>query len=83
MSQRANRHQRRPSQGVFAIPDNLTEDIAPTPPPAAQAPHPPSGEKRRRGVFICRRSRRRRRRRKCRFPIAPVNDKSLSLLVLK
>lgn len=44
MSQRANRHQRRPSQGVFVIPDNLSdplpEDIAP-PPPAAQAPHPP------------------------------------------
>ncbi|KAL1541239.1 hypothetical protein AAHA92_25488 [Salvia divinorum] len=43
MSQRANRHQRRPSQCVFVIPDNLTapmpDEIAP-PPPAAQPPHP-------------------------------------------
>lgn len=48
MSQRANRHQRRPSQGVFVIPDNLTaplpEEIAP-PPPAAQAPPHPQPEK--------------------------------------
>ncbi|KAL7133336.1 hypothetical protein ABFS83_12G134000 [Erythranthe nasuta] len=44
MSERANRHRRRPSQGVFVLPDNLsdplTDDIAPAP-PAAQAPHPP------------------------------------------
>ncbi|KAL1565927.1 hypothetical protein AAHA92_01601 [Salvia divinorum] len=44
MSQRANRHQRRPSQGVFVIPDNLTaplpDEIAP-PPAATQPPHPP------------------------------------------
>ncbi|PIN11205.1 hypothetical protein CDL12_16206 [Handroanthus impetiginosus] len=44
MSQRANRHQRRPSQGVFVIPDNLSaplpEDIAP-PQAATQPPHPP------------------------------------------
>ncbi|PIN11955.1 hypothetical protein CDL12_15420 [Handroanthus impetiginosus] len=44
MSQRTNRHQRRPSQGVFVMPDNLSdpplEDIAP-PPTVAQAPPPP------------------------------------------
>ncbi|KAL8504651.1 hypothetical protein ACS0TY_016000 [Phlomoides rotata] len=45
MSLRANRHQRRPSQSVFVIPENLTapltaEEIAP-PPPVAQPPVPP------------------------------------------
>ncbi|KAL6496229.1 hypothetical protein OROGR_029487 [Orobanche gracilis] len=46
MSERANRHQRRQSQGVFDIPDNLTEalqeEIAP-PRPSAQAPRTPPG----------------------------------------
>ncbi|KAG8376867.1 hypothetical protein BUALT_Bualt09G0108700 [Buddleja alternifolia] len=50
-----NRHQRRPSQGVFVFPDNfsapLTEDIAPPPVAAVQAP-PPVQEKSGGGVHL-------------------------------
>ncbi|KAG8374309.1 hypothetical protein BUALT_Bualt11G0118300 [Buddleja alternifolia] len=50
MSQRTKRHHRRPSQGVFAIPDDLSDHlptgIAPPPPPAARAQAPPPHQER-------------------------------------